>query len=53
MRLFRERYPHARPIIVMTTATNTRVRSEEIGADGFLAKPFQLDRLVETVRRWA
>lgn len=44
--------PHA-PIIVMTAARDARSRAAEIAADGFLAKPFDLDRLLDLVRRYA
>ncbi|HEX6818046.1 MAG TPA: response regulator [Ktedonobacterales bacterium] len=43
--------PHA-PIVVMTAARDTRARAAEIGADEFLAKPFNLDDLLTVVRRF-
>ena len=50
---YRERPgPHA-PIIVMTAARDARSRADEIAADDFLAKPFDLDRLLDLVRRYA
>jgi two-component system chemotaxis response regulator CheY len=50
---YRERPgPHA-PILVMTAARDTRSRAAEIGADGFIAKPFDLDALLDLVRRHA
>lgn len=50
---YRERPgPHA-PIIVMTAARDARGRAAEIAADGFLAKPFDLDRLLDLVRQHA
>ena len=50
---YRERPgPHA-PIIVMTAARDARSRAAEIAADGCLAKPFDLDRLLDLVRRYA
>jgi CheY-like chemotaxis protein len=42
-REFRARHGHACPIVVVTAAENARERAEEIGADGWLAKPFELD----------
>jgi CheY-like chemotaxis protein len=42
--------PHA-PIVVMTAGRDARQRAEEIGADGYLAKPFDLDDLVAAVAR--
>lgn len=42
-REFRARHGRAAPIVVVTAAENARERAEEIGADGWLAKPFELD----------
>ncbi|HEX2172239.1 MAG TPA: response regulator [Dehalococcoidia bacterium] len=44
--------PHA-PIIVMTAAVDAADRAAQIGADGFLAKPFDLDELLDLVDRFA
>ena len=41
------------PIVVMTAAENARRWADEIGADGYLAKPFELDTLISTVERFA
>src|SRR3989304_6227325 len=48
---FRSRYNRRAPIIVMTAAENAKARAEEIKADGYLAKPFDLDQLFACVRR--
>jgi DNA-binding response OmpR family regulator len=48
---FRARYGRACPIVVVTAAENARARAEEIGADGWLSKPFELDDVLDTVRR--
>lgn len=40
------------PIVVMTAAHDTRQRANEIAADGFIAKPFDLDDLLAVVRRY-
>jgi CheY-like chemotaxis protein len=40
--------PHA-PIVVMTAAVDAKRRGAEIAADGVLAKPFELDSLLDTV----
>lgn len=40
---FRVRYGRAAPIVVVTAAENARARAEEIGAEGWLAKPFELE----------
>jgi CheY-like chemotaxis protein len=40
------------PIIVMTAAQNARRWAEEIGADSYISKPFELVDLLETVERF-
>ncbi len=37
------------PIIVMTAARDAAVRSNEVGAQGYLGKPFDLDHLFHTI----
>jgi len=39
------------PILVMTAAQDARRWAEEIGADGYLAKPFDLLNLLDAVER--
>ncbi len=51
-REFRVRHGRACPIVVVTAAENARQRAEEIGAEGFLAKPFDLDEVLATVARF-
>ena len=41
------------PIVVMTAADNARRWAEEIGAEGYLAKPFEIDALIAAVQRYA
>ena len=41
------------PIVVMTAAENARRWAEEIGAEGYLAKPFEIDALIAAVERFA
>lgn len=43
--------PHA-PIIIMTAAHDPQSRAAEIAADGVLAKPFDLDQLLDLVHRY-
>lgn len=50
-RAFRARHGRACPIVVVTAAENARLRAEEIGAEGWLAKPFDLDDVLATVDR--
>ncbi len=44
-RLFRERYAHRAPLIVFTAAESAEQRAREIGAEGCLAKPFDIEDL--------
>ena len=44
--------PHA-PIVVMTAAHDSRSRAAEIGADGYVAKPFDVDSLLAAVHQYA
>jgi len=41
------------PIVVMTAAENARRWADEIGADGYIAKPFEIDDLIEAVEKHA
>ncbi|MBI4498684.1 MAG: response regulator [Chloroflexi bacterium] len=50
-RRFRERWNRKVPIVVMTAATNAQERAEQIQAEGFLGKPFDLDDLLAVVER--
>lgn len=40
------------PVVVVTAAENARLWAQEIGADAYLAKPFQLKDLARTVDRF-
>lgn len=46
---YRERPGHHAPIVICTAALDVRRDAREIGADGFLGKPFQLDELLDLV----
>ncbi len=48
-RLFRDRYGHAVPLIVFTAAESAEQRAREIGAEGCLAKPFDVDELLRVL----
>lgn len=50
-RAFRQRYDRAAPIVVLTAAEDARKRAEEIGAEGYLGKPFDIDELIRIVER--
>ena len=47
---FRARFPDGAKLVVMTAAEHASQRAAEIRADGWLAKPFALSKLVESVR---
>ena len=40
------------PIVVMTAAESAKRWADEVGAEGYLAKPFGLDELLATVQRF-
>ena len=40
------------PIVVMTAAESAKRWADEVGAEGYLAKPFGLDELLATVERY-
>jgi DNA-binding response OmpR family regulator len=51
-RAFDERFGHAAPIVVVTAAENARLRASEIGAEGWLEKPFDIEDVLATVARF-
>lgn len=51
-RLAREKYgAQLAPIVVLTAGENPAARAVEIGAQGWLGKPFEIDDLRDEVRR--
>jgi DNA-binding response OmpR family regulator len=50
-REFRRRHGFACPIVVVTAAENAEGRAREIGAEAWLAKPFELDDVLAEVAR--
>ena len=52
-RQLRALYDRKIPIICMTAARDARSRSDDIGAEGLLAKPFDLVDLYRCVERFA
>ncbi len=52
-REFRRRHGRAAPIVVVTAAEDARARAEEIGAEGWLAKPFDLEDVLRAAERHA
>jgi len=51
-REFRDRYDHQAPIVVLTAAEDAAGRAAEIGAEGYLGKPFDIDDLLRTVEKY-
>ena len=45
----RQRRINSIPVVVMTAARDALVRSQEVGAQGCLGKPFNLDQLFQTL----
>lgn len=50
-REFRARYGHRAPIVVFTAGEDARKNAQEIDAEGCLAKPFEVDDLVDLLAR--
>jgi CheY-like chemotaxis protein len=48
---YRRAQPSPAPIVVVTAADDAQVRAAEVGASGWIAKPFDPDALVENVMR--
>ena len=48
---FRERYGHRAPIVVVTAAEDARSTAEDIGAEAWLGKPFELDDVLALIER--
>ncbi|MEO5968839.1 MAG: response regulator [Bdellovibrionia bacterium] len=49
---FYKKYDHKAPIIVMTAAANAEQRAKNIGAIGWVGKPFLLEDLLTLIRRY-
>ena len=49
---FLAKYDRGAPIVVLTAADDARKRAEEIGAQGYLGKPFDIDRLIRIVESY-
>ena len=48
---YRRAQPSPAPIVVVSAADDAQVRAAEVGASGWIAKPFDPDVLVEKVMR--
>ena len=51
-RELRARYGRGIPIVIVTAAEHAEARGDEIGADGVLAKPFDIQQLLRIVARY-
>ncbi len=49
---FLDKHDHQSPIVVMTAAANAEERAKDISAVGWVEKPFDLDVLLKTVRKY-
>lgn len=49
---FLDKHDHMSPIVVMTAASDAEQRARDIHAIGWLAKPFDLDMLLEKVQEY-
>jgi DNA-binding response OmpR family regulator len=49
---FHRRYGHVAGIVVMTASEDAELRAQEAQADGWLGKPFDLDKLCASVERY-
>ena len=50
-RRYRERFDHDAPIIAFSAATDVAAYARQIGAEFYLSKPFDVDRLLEVLAR--
>jgi CheY-like chemotaxis protein len=50
---FMAKYDHKTPIIVMTAAADAKQRAKNIGANGWIGKPFVLDELLGLIKKHA
>ena len=48
---FHNRFEDGVPIVVVTAAENAEKRAEEIGASGWISKPFDVGSLIVLVRQ--
>ena len=49
---FRAQHGDVAPIVVLTAVQDASLRAQEVGAEGYLAKPFDMDDRVGTVARY-
>ena len=48
---FLAKYDHLAPIVVMAASANIEQQAKEISATGWIGKPFDLDKLLEIVKK--
>jgi len=53
MKRYRAQHDHRAPVIVLTAAHDAARRAADVKAESFLAKPFDLDTLLERVSSMA
>lgn len=47
---FRARHGRAAPIVIISAGENVGQQAEQVGADGYVSKPFEVDALLRTAR---
>lgn len=48
----RRQYDHRVPVLVMTAAADAAQRARDIGAEGWVSKPFSIEFLLSSVKRY-
>lgn len=48
---FYQKYDHLAPLIVMTAAAEVEKRAQEVSANDFVGKPFDLDELSQKIKK--
>ncbi len=48
---FLDKHDHCAPIVVMTAAADSEQRAKEISAIGWIGKPFDLNQLLELIKK--
>lgn len=51
--IYRTRPGHKAPLVVMTAARDAKNWANDVGADDYIAKPFDLDDLLNVVRKYS
>ncbi len=52
VRRLREEYPQAAPVVIVSAADEAKVWAREVNAAGWLAKPFDIDDLLKSIKKY-